>query len=39
LNCYRAQPIDFEELEATGGEPITEPSTFIGGERDSGKLP
>jgi choline dehydrogenase-like flavoprotein len=37
-NCYRAQPIDFEELESHGDEPITEPSIFIGGERDSGKL-
>ncbi len=34
LNRYRAQGIDFEELESYAGRPVTQPSCLIGGERD-----
>ena len=34
LNRYRAQTIDFEELASYEGKPITQPSFFVGGERD-----
>ena len=34
LNHYRAEPIDFKELASYAGKPVTQPSFFIGGERD-----
>jgi pimeloyl-ACP methyl ester carboxylesterase len=34
LNRYRAQDIDFDELEPFKGKPITQPACFIAGERD-----
>jgi pimeloyl-ACP methyl ester carboxylesterase len=35
LNRYRAQNIDFQDLRHLAGKPITQPSFFIGGERDA----
>ncbi len=34
INRYRAQDIDFEEMAAFAGAPVTQPSFFLGGERD-----
>jgi pimeloyl-ACP methyl ester carboxylesterase len=34
LNRYRAQEIDFIDLEEYAGKPVTQPSFFIAGERD-----
>jgi pimeloyl-ACP methyl ester carboxylesterase len=34
LNRYRAQEIDFIDLEAYAGKPVTQPSFFVAGERD-----
>jgi pimeloyl-ACP methyl ester carboxylesterase len=34
INRYRAQDIDFKELGALKGQPLAQPSCFIGGERD-----
>jgi pimeloyl-ACP methyl ester carboxylesterase len=34
LNRYRAQGIDYTELKELIGKPLTQPSCFIGGERD-----
>lgn len=34
LNRYRAQNIDFDELAALKGVPVTQPACFIGGARD-----
>jgi pimeloyl-ACP methyl ester carboxylesterase len=35
INRYRAQEIDFAELADYAGKPVTQPSFFIGGERDA----
>ena len=35
LNRYRAQNIDFTESAALAGQSVTQPSFFIGGERDA----
>ena len=35
LNRYRAQNMDFQELAELAGKPVTQPSCFIGGERDA----
>lgn len=35
LNRYRAQDIDFQDLAEFTGKPVTQPSCFIGGERDA----
>lgn len=35
LNRYRAQGIDFQEMAAFAGKPVTQPACFIGGERDA----
>lgn len=34
INRYRAQDLDFEEMAAFAGAPVTQPSFFLGGERD-----
>lgn len=34
LNRYRAQEIDFAESAHLAGKPVTQPSYFVGGERD-----
>ena len=34
LNRYRAQEIDFVDFSDYAGKPVTQPSVFIGGERD-----
>jgi pimeloyl-ACP methyl ester carboxylesterase len=35
LNRYRAQNIDFAEMSAFAGKPVTQPSYFVAGERDA----
>jgi pimeloyl-ACP methyl ester carboxylesterase len=35
LNRYRAQNIDFEEMDAYAGALVAQPSCFLGGERDA----
>jgi len=35
INRYRAQRLDFEQLAALRGKPVTQPACFIGGERDA----
>jgi len=35
LNRYRAQDLDFAESAPLAGKPVTQPSLFIGGERDA----
>jgi pimeloyl-ACP methyl ester carboxylesterase len=35
LNRYRAQNIDVQELADVAGKPVTQPSFFVGGERDA----
>jgi len=35
LNRYRAYKNDFEEMAEFAGKPVTQPSYFIGGERDA----
>ena len=35
LNRYRAQNIDFQEMAEFTGKPVTQPSYFVGGERDA----
>jgi pimeloyl-ACP methyl ester carboxylesterase len=35
LNRYRAQKIDNQEMAEFAGKPVTQPSYFIGGERDA----
>lgn len=35
INRYRAQRLDADELKPIAGEPVTQPSFFIGGERDA----
>jgi pimeloyl-ACP methyl ester carboxylesterase len=35
LNRYRAQEIDFADLADQAGKPVTQPSFFVGGERDA----
>jgi pimeloyl-ACP methyl ester carboxylesterase len=35
LNRYRAQDIDFRELEEFADKPVTQPSYFVAGERDA----
>ena len=35
LNRYRAQEVDFTDLAALAGKPVTQPAFFVAGERDS----
>jgi pimeloyl-ACP methyl ester carboxylesterase len=35
LNRYRAANIDFEDMADFAGKPVTQPSYFVGGERDA----
>jgi pimeloyl-ACP methyl ester carboxylesterase len=34
INRYRAQDMDFQDLRSLAGQPLTQPSAFVGGQRD-----